>query len=72
MIVYQFQVNGRAAAPLREKWRIAAQDAVESGYAVWVRRGRSAKLDATQGAAIARVEIGKEKTMDKKQAGHDA
>lgn len=58
MIAYQFQVDGRAAAPLREKWKIAAQDAVSAGYASWTRRGASIKLSDTQGAEIARVEIG--------------
>lgn len=52
MIAYQFQVDGRAAAPIREKWRVAAQDAVSAGYASWTRQGISIKLDYTQGAKV--------------------
>ena len=58
VIAYQFQVDGRAAAPIREKWRIAAQDAVSAGYASWTRKGTAIKLSAGQGAEIARVKIG--------------
>ena len=52
---YQFQVDGRSAAPARSSWMVAAQDAVAAGYAVWVDQERI-KLDATQGAEVARVD----------------
>jgi hypothetical protein len=32
---YQFQVDGRGAAPVRSDWSLAAQDAVAQGYATW-------------------------------------
>lgn len=32
---FQFFIDGREAAPLRDSWREAAQDAVSSGHAVW-------------------------------------
>lgn len=35
-MVFQFQVDGRAAGPIRARWEDAAQDAVNDGYAVWV------------------------------------
>jgi len=50
---YQFQVDGRPGGPVRTVWDHAAQDAVDAGYAVW-NGNDQIKLDATQGAAIAR------------------
>ncbi len=50
---FQFQVDGRAAGPVRTVWDHAAQDAVDVGYAVWVGSDQI-KLDSSQGAAIAR------------------
>lgn len=32
---YQFQIDGRAAGPVREDWEQAANDAIQEGYAVW-------------------------------------
>lgn len=34
-MAWQFQVDGRPAAPVRVHWVTAAQDAVSAGYAVW-------------------------------------
>ena len=53
---YQFCVDNRPAAPVRKDWGIAAQDAVDSGLAVWITVGEKVSLDSTQGASIARVE----------------
>lgn len=50
---YQFQVDGRAAAPVRDEWEDAVSDAVQSGYAVRVDFD-SAKL--APDAEIARVQ----------------
>jgi hypothetical protein len=50
---YQFQVDNRPAAPARDKWEDAAQDAVSDGYAVWV-GGTSIKT--VNGASIARID----------------
>lgn len=51
---YQFQVDNRRAGPIRSTWRDAAQDAVNNGYATWVRDG--IRLDDSQGASIERIE----------------
>lgn len=56
---FQFQLDGRGfGSPLRDTWKEAAQDAVNAGYAVWDQSGDSdgVKLDAGQGAAIAKVD----------------
>jgi len=51
---YQFQIDYRGAAPIRDRWEDAVQDAVNQGYAIWVNPDE-ARLDTTQGAYIARI-----------------
>jgi len=53
---YQFQVDGRAANFARDRWKDAAYDAVNAGYATWGSDGQTIYLDDSQGAEIARVE----------------
>ena len=53
---YQFQVDNRPAGPVRTTWRDAVQDAVNDGYAVWVRGGTAARFEATQGASVCTVD----------------
>ena len=36
---WQFQIDGRRAGPVRDSWQRAAQDAVNDGYAKWLRSG---------------------------------
>jgi hypothetical protein len=63
VIGFQFQVDCRPAGPIRLKWKHAAQDAVDAGYGSWKGLGRTAvKLDSTQGAAVARIELDSTKT----------
>jgi hypothetical protein len=50
---YQFQIDGRPAAPLRSKWEDAAWDAVEAGYGTW-KNPDAVILDSNQGATIER------------------
>lgn len=40
---YQFQIDNRAAGPIRRDWDTAAQDAVAMGYGTWIEDG--VKLD---------------------------
>lgn len=43
---YQFLIDGRAFGyPVRSNWRDAAQDAVNSGHAVWCNNMLSIKMD---------------------------
>lgn len=49
---YQFRLDGRPAGPIRDTLGEAHGDAVQNGYAVYTEDG--IKLDATQGAEIAR------------------
>lgn len=49
---YRFVIDGRPAGPWRERWKDAAQDAVDSGLAIWKHPG--IVLDDTQGAVIER------------------
>lgn len=51
---FQFQIDNRPAAPVREKWEDAARDAIQAGYAEW-RDERAVQFDTTQGGAIARL-----------------
>jgi len=50
---YQFRIDGRQAAPVRDAWREAARDAVEAGYAMWSHG--DIIIDDNQGAEIARI-----------------
>lgn len=51
---FQFQVDGRGFdAPLRDTWREAAEDLVNSGYGIWVMSG----LKRSDDAEVAEVEI---------------
>lgn len=52
-VLYQFQIDNRAAGPIRDTWEDAARDAVNGGYAIWVPEG--IKIDSSQGAEIARL-----------------
>ena len=54
MTRYQFQVDGRPAAPVRNNWKDAAHDAINSGMAVWVTYEDSIKLMDNLGATIER------------------
>lgn len=50
---YQFQIDGRGfGSPIRKEWSDAAQDAVNSGYAVWISDG----IKLSEDAEIARIE----------------
>lgn len=51
---YQFQIDGRAAGPIRNTWVVAAHDAVMAGYASWHGRNQL-MMEATQGGSIARI-----------------
>ena len=54
---YQFLIDGRAfGSKIRRTWQEAAQDAVNAGYASWKDRGASVRLNADQGAEIARYD----------------
>lgn len=50
---FQFQVDGRRAGPVRDKWHDAAQDAVNAGMAQWTAPDRISLDDQ---AAIARFD----------------
>jgi hypothetical protein len=50
---YQFQVDNRVVAPVRETYERAVKDAVSAGYAIIV--GEKVYLEATQGAEIKRI-----------------
>lgn len=52
---YQFRIDNRPAAPVRDYWHSAAQDAVSAGYGVWAYHKQAVKLDDTQGASIERI-----------------
>ena len=50
---YQFCVDGRAAAFVRQSWHDAARDAVGAGYAVWQSKD---SIRLADGAAIERID----------------
>lgn len=52
---YQFQIDGRPAAPVRDDWHSAARDAVAAGCAVWRYHKQAISLADAQGADIARI-----------------
>lgn len=55
---FQFQVDGRGfGSPLRDKWIDAAEDAVQSGCAVWKEIGHSILFDPSSGGSIARLNV---------------
>lgn len=53
---YQFTIDGRPAAPIREQKRIAYQDAVSAGYASWTSDRKSIRLEYSQCAEITAIE----------------
>ena len=54
-MLYQFQVDGRAAGPWRRKWELAADDAVNAGYATRLARDEIS-FDVSGGGCIERRE----------------
>lgn len=52
--MYQFQVDRRPAGPLRFHWKQAANDAVSSGHAVWVKNDQIKHGDMCE---VAEVEV---------------
>lgn len=52
---YQFRLDGRPAAPVRDYWHDAARDAVSAGYGSWRYHKQAVSLDDTQGAEIVRL-----------------
>ena len=51
---YQFQIDNRAAAPLRDNWTDAAQDCVSAGFGSW-RSNDELRLNDALGAEIKRI-----------------
>ncbi len=61
MTRYQFQVDRRPGpSPVRNRWEVAAQDAVDAGYAHWSTNWRGQQLilhlSSEAGAEIVRIE----------------
>lgn len=54
-MAWQFQIDGRPAAPIQAEKRDAHADAVRLGYAVWTRDKTAIRLDPTAGGEIAKV-----------------
>lgn len=54
---YQFTLDGRPAAPVRDDWWAAARDAVSAGCATWRYHKQAVALDDARGADIARIPV---------------
>lgn len=61
---YQLKIMGQPAAPVREYWVQAAQDAIDKDVAFWLKKGVTLRFkESYQSAAmIARVDLGKPET----------